>query len=166
MANKVAVALVLSFVSSTARCEVTWAILGRSLALNCESPSSTCSWSDPSCQAVQDLPTDRIQMLDDSGCRLELHPVQRSDEGVWICFSGFDTASTFNVSIALEPESFTIEAVEETSEVRCVVKKAKPRPKISWFVDDVIVEERKTKFYEGIENVTKQMLEGSTVVIF
>lgn len=149
MANRVTVALVLSFVSTSVKSEDIWAILGRSLALNCPSKSSTCSWNDPIGHPVQDQPADRILMLDDDGCRLELKPVQGSDEGVWICFSGFETASTFNVSIALEPESFAIETVEETSEVRCVVKKAKPKPQISWFVDDVIVEERKTKFYEG-----------------
>ena len=154
MANKVTMALMLSFVSSSVKSEEIWAILGRPLALSCESRSTSCSWNDPAGHSVQDLPTDRVQMTDASGCRLQLNPVRLTDEGVWICFSGFEAASIFNVSVALEPESFAIEAVEETSEVRCVVKKAKPRPKISWFIDDVIVEERKTKFFEGIKNLT------------
>jgi hypothetical protein len=93
--------------------------------------------------------TDRLGFSDGSRCQMEIRPVEESDAGVWECFPGSGIQSFFKLSIALEPESVLIETVEETSEVRCVVKKAKPRPQISWFVDDVIIEEKYTKFFEG-----------------
>jgi len=133
--------------------DVIWAIRGRKLSLNCDSDVD-CAWNDPQRFQLQrttlaEATSQKRRFVDDKSCKIEIDSVDEPDTGVWECVSDGGSKTTFEVSLALEPASVHIETIQETSEVRCVVHKAKPRPKIIWYVDDVIIEETKTKFFEG-----------------
>ena len=137
--------------------EVIWAILGHPLTLSCDSDEG-CSWSNAQnlksmLQAMtsfrQTTTSQKRRFVDDKSCKMEINSVAESDVGTWECLTAGNSKKVFQVGLALEPASVHIETVEETSEVRCVVRKAKPRPKISWYIDDVVIEETKTKFFEG-----------------
>ncbi len=80
---------------------------------------------------------------------MKLPTVQAKDFGRWTCFAGGRAAKIFEVSQALKPRSVFLETISETFEARCVVKKARPRPKFVWYLDDVLLVDFNATDFEG-----------------
>jgi len=129
--------------------DLVWAVMGRSVALNCPAENDNCTWTNPNGKTLSKTrynPT--VKFLHDR-CNLKITSVEDQHIGEWTCSTGSKVNNVFEVSLAQEPGSVHLETVSETFEVRCVVAKARPRPEFIWYMDDVLLEEVKTEDFEG-----------------
>jgi len=140
-----------------------WAVLGRPLALNCQSSDETCLWLNPDKKTFVRSNLEQKVKFSDVDCNIEVRSVEETDIGAWTCLAGNQVEDVVDVLLALEPGSVQLETVSD-SEVRCVVARARPRPKFDWYLDDVLlhVEDIIAKDFEGGEKKKLKTLSFKT----
>ena len=129
--------------------DLVWAVMGRSVALNCPAENDNCTWTSPNGQTLSKSRYHPTVKFLHGNCNLKITSVEEEHLGEWTCSTGTKVKNVFDVSLAQEPGSIHLETVSETFEVRCVVAKARPRPEFVWYMDDVLLEEGKTEDFEG-----------------
>jgi len=145
----------LTILAQTKATEIVWAVIGRPVTLNCDSGNENCFLISPLREAFDRSKEFNGAEIQDQ-CNLKLLSVQERDLGEWSCIAGSQVEKVLQLSQASQPQSVRLERISESLEARCVVEKAKPRPKFAWYIDDVLLENINATDVEGTKQKSLQ----------
>lgn len=138
----------LVLVAQTEATDIVWAVISRPVTLSCDSATENCLLLSPQKKAFHKFAI-LGQAVWGEQCELKILSVQENDLGEWTCNDRNEVVKVLELTLASQPQSVRLERISETLEARCVVEKAKPRPKFIWYIDDIPLDNINTTVFEG-----------------